>query len=253
MARNNYAAKTICLYLLAFVSWVAASDWLFPRIWSSLYPIISPLKNWAFVLVTSPLLYLLLQRESARRDGIENELRAQAIYDPLTGLLNRPFFNENLERAVAQAARDGERVGVVFLDLDGFKTVNDTFGHHVGDDLLMEAGRRIKTVVRSADCAARFGGDEFVVLVHRDRDGATGRLAARLTEALRKPFLLRAADIALTASAGFALYPSHGSEAGQIIRAADKAMYQVKEMGKNAILEAASLRPQALYSGETSR
>lgn len=231
----NSTARMIFLYVATCLPLVVAVDWLiswplpyFP--WS-----VELLKATIFVLLTSAILFLFLRREGLRRDLVERDLRAQVIYDPLTGLLNRACFAENLEKAVAQASRDRTRkIGVIFLDLDGFKSVNDRFGHHVGDDLLVEVSNRIRQVVRTADCAARFGGDEFVVLVNQGGDEGTERLAERLVDILRKPFEIKAEEVALTGSVGYAIYPDHGREAGQLIRAADLAMYRVKETGKDA-------------------
>jgi diguanylate cyclase (GGDEF)-like protein len=207
-------------------------------------------KAFAFLAWSSAILVVLFQRERRRRDELELTLRAEAIYDPLTGLLNRSFLADTLRRAIAQASRENDcKVGVVFLDLDGFKQVNDRFGHHAGDELLAEVGKRILKEVRAADCAARFGGDEFVVVVARDRNGGTEHLAQRLAEGLRRPFMVGDTSVALTASVGFALFPDHGRDAGQLVRAADQAMYRVKEIRRDGVLRG-SLEPTVLFNAE---
>lgn len=228
------AAKISVVYLVFSIVWIGGSDWTLATLFRDQFPVISIYKGWVFVLVTAALLYGLMRGEAHKRDKIEGELRSQAIYDSLTGLLNRNCFLENLEKAIALAEREGASVGVIFLDLDGFKVVNDRYGHHVGDELLIEVGKRLIELTRSADSAARFGGDEFVLLVRNDAKG-TEVLARRLVEAMRRPFALRCGDVVATASVGYALFPEHGRQSKQLLRAADMAMYRVKEGGKDAV------------------
>lgn len=236
--RMTVAVKITLAYLSVAATWVMGSDWLVSAVLPTESATIGLYKGWAFLLLTAVLLYSLLVKESARRDAVETDLRALAIYDPLTGLLNRACFMENLEKSVACAARERKKVGVAFIDLDGFKGINDRLGHQAGDLLLMEIGRRINRVVRAADSAARFGGDEFVVLVQDERASGMHRLAERLSSALREPFTVMGTNVAVTASVGLAFYPDHGLRGEQILRAADLAMYQVKATGKNGILGA---------------
>ncbi|HXP96677.1 MAG TPA: GGDEF domain-containing protein [Telmatospirillum sp.] len=228
------AAKIAVVYMTLSIVWVGGSDWIFSHLFPAQFPEISLYKGWIFVVVTAILLYGLMQGEAGKRDRIESDLRALAINDPLTGLLNRTCFIENLERAIALADRNGSPIGVIFLDLDGFKVVNDRYGHHVGDELLVEVGNRLLELTRAADSAARFGGDEFVLLVHDDADGVE-TLARRLVEAMRRPFMLRGGCVSVTASAGYALYPEHGRQGKQLLRAADMAMYRVKGSGKDDV------------------
>jgi diguanylate cyclase (GGDEF)-like protein len=226
------AAKISFVYLVISIGWVGGSDWLLSGLFPSQFPIISIYKGWAFVMITAALLYGLMQNETRKRDKIEGHLRSLAIYDPVTGLLNRTCFVENLEKALALAERNASSVGVIFLDLDGFKAVNDQYGHHSGDELLSEVGKRLIGFTRTADSAARFGGDEFVLLVHNDAKG-TEALSRRLVEEMRRPFVLQGAPARITASVGYALFPDHGRHSKQLLRAADMAMYQVKERGKD--------------------
>jgi diguanylate cyclase (GGDEF)-like protein len=240
------AFRIAAIYFLVSVIWVAGSDWLLSFSPSRFFAVLGLLKGWGFVGLTSLLLFFLLQDESRKRDGVEQALRRHAIHDSLTGLLNRSCFMENLEKAVALAERNGAAIGVVFLDLDGFKDVNDRLGHDIGDQLLMEVGQRIGGLIRSADSAARFGGDEFVLLVRSDAEGLPV-LAWRLVEAMRAPFLLAGQQVEISASVGYALYPNDGLKSTQLLRAADMAMYRVKENGKNNVSAAGSslLAPMA--------
>jgi diguanylate cyclase (GGDEF)-like protein len=238
----NVAAKITLAYVSMATVWVLGADWVIPAFFPSESVLFDLFKAGAFLLLSAVMVYSLLVKESARRDAVEADLRALSICDPLTGLLNRACFMENLEKSVAWAARERKNVGVAFIDLDGFKAVNDQLGHQAGDLLLMEIGRRITRVVRTSDSAARFGGDEFVVLVQGERTRGMRRLAERLTSVLREPFSVMGTDVTVTASVGLAFYPAHGKEGAQIVHAADMAMYQVKAAGKNGILGAA-VRP----------
>jgi diguanylate cyclase (GGDEF)-like protein len=230
------AIRITLAYMLISLAWISSSDWLVALAFPDRFTIISIYKGWGFVAVSSVFLYLLIRQDERRRDVIEQTLRRLAVYDPLTGLLNRTCFNESLEAAIAGAERNQTKVGVIFIDIDGFKAVNDRFGHQVGDDLLIEVSRRIKATVRAADVAARFGGDEFLALVIDPQQGeGTRLLCERLVTALARPFHVDDKDITVTASIGYALYPDHGTQCGQLLRAADIAMYRVKATGKNAV------------------
>jgi diguanylate cyclase (GGDEF)-like protein len=230
--------QVVLVYVLVSLALACGSDWIASERYQTIFPSACLCKETVFVIATSLLLFILLSREALRRNSVEQGLRKLAIYDPLTGLLNRACIIKNLEDAIARAARDGIKVGVVFIDLDGFKEVNDAFGHHVGDEFLICVANRIKNVVRATDSASRFGGDEFVVLVHGQPDGGTKRMAERLAEALREPILVKGMTINASASIGYALYPDHGRQIGQLLRAADMAMYRVKQSGKDSFLGA---------------
>ncbi|MDR3437355.1 GGDEF domain-containing protein [Telmatospirillum sp.] len=232
------AIKITVAYLCVSSAWMCGGDWLVSAMFPLNFADIGLYKGWAFLLTSAVFLYVLLFKESTRRDAVERELREQAIYDSLTGLLNRACFIEHLEKAIANAARERRKVGVAFIDLDGFKEINDRFGHQAGDQLLCEVGRRIHRVVRACDSAARLGGDEFVVLVQGDQTGGMRRLAERLSLALREPFCVSGTELSLTASVGLAFYPEHGLQGQQILEAADMAMYRVKAAGKDGILRA---------------
>ena len=160
-------------------------------------------------------------------------MRDMALHDHLTGLANRTMLLDRLETARARAERDGTKVGVLFMDLDRFKVVNDSLGHDVGDQLLIAASRRICSVLRAEDMAVRFGGDEFVVLCEQLGDESQAiEVAERITEALRAPFVLSGQDVFVTASVGVAV--SEGSDwlPVSLIRDADAAMYRAKDGGR---------------------
>ena len=150
-----------------------------------------------------------------------------AHYDPLTDLPNRASFQEALERA----CRQGGGVAILFVDLDGFKAVNDELGHAAGDALLREAGQRLQTRLRSEDLVARLGGDEFIVLLEEADAAAAGRVAEKLTAALEAPFRISGEERRISASIGIALAPHDGQEPEALIRAADGAMYRAKAAG----------------------
>ena len=186
----------------------------------------------AFLLPGALLVHALLKAEIKRREEIERSLRIQATHDPLTGLVNRAHFQEMLERAQARAERHGRPYGVAYIDLNDFKKINDQHGHHIGDLLLTEVASRISGLVRAGDCAARFGGDEFVVLVDDRGDQGVYRLSERLRDAFAKPFTVEGLTLSISASIGVAFYPEHGHHGLKLLQAADKAMYAAKAKRK---------------------
>jgi diguanylate cyclase (GGDEF)-like protein/PAS domain S-box-containing protein len=170
-----------------------------------------------------------LQRERARYERL-------AGHDPLTGLPNRRLFQDRLATALAHARRTGAALAVAYLDLDGFKAVNDARGHDVGDTALSVVGRRLARAVREQDTVARLGGDEFGVLLLdvQGVDEATA-VAEKLRAAVRDPLGLPVDADALDASVGVALFPDHGNDADALMRAADGAMYRVKGDGRGGV------------------
>ncbi len=170
------------------------------------------------------------------RKAAEARLQHQAFHDALTGLPNRALFMDRLGLALAAARRGPARVALVYLDLDRFKMVNDTLGHHAGDRLLQEVGRRLAAAVRDSDTMARMGGDEFCAIVPDVVDGAeAAAVAHRLAAALRPVVELQGHDLHVTASVGVALHPTDGEDPHTLLRCADAAMYQAKESGPNAV------------------
>ncbi len=187
-----------------------------------------------------------LRREITQREQAEERIRYLAYYDALTGLPNRQFFKERLRQAMHQADRDGRMVGMLLLDLDAFKEVNDTLGHGVGDLLLQSVGERLANCVRTVDsvsrpggdnppeAVSRFGGDEFTVLLQNVRNvHEVANVAERILKALEDPFVLEGHELFIGASIGISLYPSDSQEADGLLRCADMAMYRAKERGKN--------------------
>ena len=153
-----------------------------------------------------------------------------ALHDALTGLPNRRLLMTKIDHALARDRRSATSSALLFLDLDGFKKVNDTLGHDAGDVLLVEVARRLKSVVREVDTTARLGGDEFVVLFEgvQDRDNVE-RLVERVMTLFEKPVMLDDEPVTINASIGIALHPGDGEEADQLLVAADKAMYAAKK------------------------
>jgi diguanylate cyclase (GGDEF)-like protein/PAS domain S-box-containing protein len=156
-----------------------------------------------------------------------------AHHDPLTGLPNRLLFDDRFAHAIEQAQRQQEPCLLLFLDLDGFKAVNDTMGHSVGDDLLRGVSERLKAVLRQSDTLARLGGDEFVILATSANAGYASFVAQKILDSLRKPFHLAGEEVSVSGSIGISAYPDHGNDPNSLMRAADMAMYVAKSEGRN--------------------
>ena len=166
-----------------------------------------------------------------------------ANHDALTGLVNRSHFNDTLEQALSAAQRDRQLMAVLYLDLDGFKRVNDLHGHALGDLLLREAGERIRRYVRSSDTVARLGGDEFVVLLSGIGQATDALLVGeQIRAALGQPYRLEGHEIVISASIGMALHPDNGAERNPLLQYADSAMYAAKRRGGNQLSVAESPR-----------
>jgi diguanylate cyclase (GGDEF)-like protein/PAS domain S-box-containing protein len=165
----------------------------------------------------------------------EEQIRTLAYHDGLTGLPNRLLFADRLSQAVAQAHRLGHRVGVLFLDLDRFKVINDSLGHSRGDILLKEVALRLLSCVREGDTVARLGGDEFTLILPgvQQAQGAA-RVAEKVLEAMRQPFELAGRELYVTASIGISLYPDDGRDIEALLKFADTAMYRAKDQGRDA-------------------
>ena len=166
----------------------------------------------------------------------EQHIREKAQYDSLTGLANRVLFSDRLQQATAAAQRDGHHLALLFLDLDRFKPINDSFGHAVGDQLLAAIARRIEGAIRESDTAARIGGDEFVVLLRSVENGdGTLTVAEKVRKAIGKPYVIDGHPMTVSCSIGIALYPQHGYDEITLAKNADDAMYKAKEAGRDAI------------------
>jgi diguanylate cyclase (GGDEF)-like protein len=185
------------------------------------------------------------------RKRLEERLRHQALYDGLTGLPNRTLFLDRLSQAISQARRDpSRRFTVLWLDLDGFKVVNDSLGHLIGDLLLVGVAERIKAALREADTAARFGGDEFAILLQDVADlDAVGRVVDRVQRNLAVPYELDGHRVVVTASIGIAASPTGYDDAENVLRDADIAMYQAKSVGRGS----SATFDRAMHAGAMSR
>ncbi len=174
--------------------------------------------------------YLAIFSDITLRKREERELYDLATHDALTGLPNRSFFGEQFRQAMARAKRAGRLAGLLYLDLDRFKPVNDRLGHECGDRLLRTVARRLRGLVRAEDTVARLGGDEFaVILEHLSRPRDAAPTARKVLRALTRPFLLDGHRASVTASVGIALYPLDGDSVEILLKRADRAMYRAKK------------------------
>lgn len=194
--------------------------------------------------------FFVFIHDITKRKRAEQEVHTLAFYDALTGLPNRRLLNDRVKTAIAAGKRSGRYGAVMFLDLDNFKPLNDTYGHDAGDLLLVEVAQRLTRCVRETDTVARFGGDEFVVILGElDADKAestaqAGIIAEKICAALAEPYALKhqregSAETTIghrcTSSIGVALFVNHEASAEEILKYADMAMYQAKEGGRNLI------------------
>lgn len=178
--------------------------------------------------------YVAIKHDISARKELEARLEHLAHFDVLTNLPNRPLFFDRLERAIAGARRTGGAVGLLFLDLDGFKEVNDTCGHDIGDQLLREVGQRLQTCIRESDTVARMGGDEFTVILRNISAPINAEaVAGKIIGSLCTPFHLAGHEFHIGASIGISLYPLHADSLESLVSYADQAMYAVKRKGKN--------------------
>ncbi len=187
-----------------------------------------------------------LQTQLRENEILRDQLREQAIRDPLTNLFNRRYLQETLERELANAQRADHSVGVLMLDIDHFKRLNDTYGHKAGDLILQALGKLLHTLTRSSDVACRYGGEEFVIVM----PGATVQFAAQRAEQLRanvETMRVPFADTTLraTLSLGVAAFPQQGNNGDQVLRAADTALYLAKTSGRNRVCMATDAEAQS--------
>ncbi len=177
--------------------------------------------------------YVGIFADISERKQREARLNFLAFHDPLTGLPNRSLCEDRVERAIALARRRAGQIGILMIDLDGFKKVNDSLGHDCGDLILKAAGERLRACLRDSDTVARWGGDEFVVLLPTvDSAAGVRESGMRMFKALRRPYVLAGDEIKLGGSIGAALFPCDGEDAEEIFACADRAMYEVKRTGK---------------------
>ena len=180
-----------------------------------------------------------LDRQLAELAQREAQIREFAYHDELTGLPNRRLLLDRLKQAMAQAARQDKQVVLLLLDLDGFKSVNDTLGHSAGDKLLQDVAKRLRDSIRGADTACRYGGDEFLIMLPEvDEAGMVASVSAKLKLALGKPFFIDRHHVRLTTSMGAVVYPTDGHTGQELIRRADGALYRAKARSEDAVIEA---------------
>jgi diguanylate cyclase (GGDEF)-like protein/PAS domain S-box-containing protein len=195
-------------------------------------------------------------RDITERTYAEEQIKHLAYHDALTNLPNRLLFKDRLTVALSHAQRDGSRLAVLFLDLDRFKVINDSLGHNIGDQLLQAVAARVTACVRDSDTVARLGGDEFTVLLPRlNRSDDAAPIASKIIEAVRYPFHIEGREFFITTSIGISLFPEDGTDAESLIKNADTAMYQAKELGRdnyqlfNAVVNAKALQRISLEHG----
>ena len=178
--------------------------------------------------------YVAIATDISRRKEDELKIRMLADFDPLTGLPNRRLLQDRIDTALSQAQRQGEALALMFLDLDRFKNVNDSLGHHAGDELLTQVAQRLKSVLREQDTVCRVGGDEFVLLCTSTDAAGAAHVANKLLEITEQRYLVEQQELVITFSIGIALYPDDGDSFEKLSMSADTAMYRAKQAGRNA-------------------
>jgi diguanylate cyclase (GGDEF)-like protein/PAS domain S-box-containing protein len=192
-----------------------------------------------------------LQEQIEERKKVEAELDFLANHDALTGLPSLRLCKDRLERSLATARRNTQLTAVMFLDLDGFKVINDALGHETGDQVLIATAKRIQQEIRETDTVARIGGDEFIIILSNISEMPIVKtIAESLIKQISQPILVDRSDVAVSASIGIALYPDHGTTSNQLMRVADKAMYEVKKSGKNNFAFAGTNDPKTSITDE---
>lgn len=176
----------------------------------------------------------MVVERTGQLEEINRNLELRARHDPLTELPNRVLFVDRLQQAILAADRDGAKLGVLFFDLDYFKQINDTYGHEVGDHVLLQVAKRLEGCVRSVDTICRFAGDEFTLLlpnIHSEQD--LSRVAAKIAHALTQRMIYKTLSLDISASIGGAIYPDDAEDLELLMQAADVAMYHAKKLGRN--------------------
>ncbi len=231
-------AKMAYIFAKAKKDGVYRGEWLSKRLDGSTF--------WIEMVVTvidfeSKIVYYTVFRDISKRKRIEKELKnneAKLIYrarhDVLTNLPNRFMFNEIITHEMLKAKREDKKIALLFLDFDGFKDINDFYGHDIGDELLVKASKRLTDEIRKSDYLFRFGGDEFVFLLCDFNDESSiVKVSEKLKNSFSNPFLIDEHIIKITISIGIAIYPYDGTTSDELLRNADIAMYKAKEKGKN--------------------
>lgn len=181
-----------------------------------------------------PRIILLAIEDITERKGMEQEIQRLAYHDPLTKLPNRVLLTDRLNMAKNLSDRNRKKLALMMLDLDKFKEINDTLGHHVGDQLLQVVAEKLTGILRKEDTVARFGGDEFVLLLPEQKDVQTAlKVARKIINTFRNSVVLDGHKIIINSSIGISIYPDHGENVDTILKNADSAMYRAKQAGRN--------------------
>jgi diguanylate cyclase (GGDEF)-like protein len=244
-----FAAAALFFYALEQVQYLALSaGWLFFGVARDYALSLGYLDFLISALLGVAMIACLLDDEREAAELATNEIAHLAYHDALTGLPNRPLFIDRLIVSLAQAGRGEHRLAVFFLDLDRFKDINDSLGHTMGDALLKAVADRIRRCIREGDTVARFGGDEFTLLIPRiDEIEDAAKIAQKINETLKIPFLIHEQELFVTTSIGISLFPSDGADPETLVRNADSAMYRAKEQGRdNYQLYAPAMNARAL-------
>lgn len=184
------------------------------------------------ILIFTPFLFIVMnQRITLER--AEEKYKELAYYDPMTGLPNRRYFDRELSNSLILNSNNRDTGAVLFLDIDGFKQINDTYGHEVGDLLLKEIGIRLIACVGKEDIVGRFAGDEFIIFIPNIEKSTVIKYVENIIKEINSPFFINKIQILTSTSVGIAFSPEHGREANILIKNADKAMYKAKLHGKN--------------------
>jgi len=197
------------------------------------------------ILFTSFMLYStrvqgrsLHENIELRMKSVENEKKIQqlAYYDSLTGLPNRLLFNDRIDQELLTAKREHHSIAILFIDLDGFKEVNDSYGHDIGDKLLQTIANRFTNIIRGSDSVSRIGGDEFIIMLKKpENKNDIQNIAEKILTESYKPVYNGKITIQVSSSIGISVYPEHGQDKETLIKNADNAMYLAKQKGKNNI------------------
>ena len=184
----------------------------------------------------------LIENIRLKRDAEESERKVTqlAFYDQLTGLPNRFLCEDRLKQVISKHHREGNKFALLFIDLDGFKQINDEFGHHRGDELLKNLSKRFESALRSEDTCARMGGDEFLVILPDIQLDSALNVAQKLLSLASTPISLSVGNVQVTASIGLAIFPDHAQSPEDLVVKADKAMYLAKDKGKNTVVVSGS-------------
>jgi len=197
------------------------------------------------------MLEVRLLHKAARING--KLLESMALKDPLTGLANRRQLTDRMSMAIVHARRNKSTMAVVYLDLDGFKQINDTLGHGAGDTLLKMVAERLVATVREEDTVARLGGDEFMIVLWLSGADEAATVALKLIKAVSQTYDIEGHTVSVTTSAGVAIYPTHGEDVDTLMKSADLALYEAKRAGKNTYRISACPEPSVARRNETER